>query len=149
MKVLFVCVGNVGRSQVAQSIFASLSDYPSDSAGTKVDDLIASGRAPGRRLKDVVVSGRSSRTPFPVQYMSGRGIDISENQRKQLTPELMAEADRVVVMAEKESWPAFLVGSDKVTEWDLADPGYMTQEAGNAIFDEIARRVEELVQDIS
>ena len=68
--------------------------------------------------------------------------------RKQLTPELMDEADRVVVMAERDNWPDFLAANDKVTIWDLPDPGVLTIEAGNEVFDEIGRRVEELVHQI-
>ncbi len=147
-KVLFVCYGNVGRSQVAQSLFASLSTNPSDSAGTKVDELISSGRAPGRVLKEVRRGGLPSNSPSSIPYMEARGIDISGNVRKQLTLELMNEADRVIVMAERDSWPDFLAASDKITIWDLPDPGVLTIEAGNEVFDEIGRRVEELVDQI-
>jgi protein-tyrosine-phosphatase len=147
-KVLFVCYGNVGRSQVAQSLFASLSSNASESAGTKVDELIASGRAPGRVLKEVRRGGLPSNPPSSISYVEARGIDISGNLRKQLTLELMDEADRVVVMAERDTWPEFLASSDKVTVWDLPDPGVLTIEAGNEVFDEIGRRVEELVRQI-
>ena len=148
VKVLFVCYGNVGRSQVAQSLFASLSANPSDSAGTNVDELISSGKATGRVLKEVRRDGLPSKSPSSIPYMEARGIDISNNLRKQLTPELIDEADRVVVMAERDSWPDFLAANDKVTIWDLPDPGILTIEAGNEVFDEIGRRVEELVRQI-
>ena len=106
MKVLFVCRYNVGRSQVARAFFDRLSRHESDSAGTRADEAIARLKLASRMLKH-------AGNQVSVAYMKAQGIDISENVRKQLTLELMDEADQVIVMAEKNTWPDYLSSSEK------------------------------------
>ena len=53
MKVLFVCIANVGRSQVAEAYFSKLTQHDSDSAGIAVNELIAKRNLSSRKLKDV------------------------------------------------------------------------------------------------
>ena len=48
----------------------------------------------------------------------GENLDLSSEQRTQLTPELVDAADKVVVMAERETWPDYLVEGGKVEFWD-------------------------------
>ena len=102
MKVLFVCYANVGRSQVAQAYFTTLSQHASDSAGIAVNELIVQRNLPSRKLKDVL-DQRS------VGYIGREfGVDVSERERQQLVPAMLDEADRVIVIAEKERWPGYL-----------------------------------------
>ena len=78
--------------------------------------------------------------------MKAEGVDISENLRTQLTAEMVERADKVVVMADVDSWPPYLRNNPKVVHWELTDPIGLDQDAARNIFDEIKRRVTELVR---
>jgi len=75
-------------------------------------------------------------------------MHISEHERTQLTPEMVAQADRVVVMAEKATWPAYLVESDRVIFWDITDSVDREDDEARKIFDDVRLRVEELMREI-
>ena len=142
MKILFVCQANTGRSQVAHGVFQSTSKHDSFTAGTEVDQVLAEFPAPSRMVKD------DPRHRNSIPYMKGHGIDISENLRDQLTQDMVAEADRVIVMADSATWPDYLRTADNVTAWDMTDPVGRDTEFAGKIFDEVKRRVEELVAEI-
>ena len=138
MKVLFVCNANVSRSQVAEALYVKLSGCPAESAGTRADEVLARTGVPSRMLKE---------TPSrAMAYMKAEGVDISENLRTQLTAEMVEGADRVVVMADVDSWPPYLRGNPRVVHWELIDPIGLDADAATNIFDEIKRRVTELVR---
>jgi protein-tyrosine-phosphatase len=141
MHVLFVCRANVGRSQVAEAYFTLVSSHDATSAGTLADAMLARSNPPSRQLKDA--QKRRS-----VGYMRQYGVDISEHERTQLTPEMVAQADRVVVMAEKATWPAYLVESDRVVFWDITDSVDREDDKARKIFDDVRLRVEKLVREI-
>ena len=90
MLVMFVCQANVGRSQVAEAYFERLSQHEVCSSGLRVDEEMARNKPPSAKMKD------NSRHSLP--YMLERGIDISEKERTQITPELIAAADRIVAI---------------------------------------------------
>jgi len=143
MHVLFVCHANVGRSQVAQVYFDQLSSHESSGAGMAVDEINARLNLPSNKLKDV---------PFqrPVEYIRREfGVDISERQRRQLTPQMMDEADLVIIINEKEMWPDYVKEGDKVVFWDIQDGAGQTDEATFDIFDQVRQRVEGLVKEIA
>lgn len=142
MKVLFVCFANAGRSQVAEALFKKLSRHEAESAGTRVDALLAERKPPSKLIKHAT-GGQAV-----ITYMKGEGIDISENIRRQLTPEMVHEADRVVVIAAKESWPEYLVKSQKVIFWDIANAVGMSAEPAREVYDQVKQRVNELVDEI-
>ena len=102
-KVLFVCVENAGRSQIAEGFFKKLapSEYEGISAGTKPVSEI---------------------NPLVVQAMKEVDIDISDNKSKLVTNEMIEESDSVVNMGcmDKESCPALFV--EDVADWDIEDP---------------------------
>lgn len=142
MKVLFVCHANIGRSQVAQVCFDQLSSHESSSAGMAVDELIASRNLPSRKLKDVP----NRRT---MDYIKSEfGVDLSERERQQLTPQLMDEADRVVIINDKAFWPDYVVEGGKVVYWDIQEPLGQPEDTVQHIFSEVRQRVEELVNEI-
>jgi protein-tyrosine-phosphatase len=142
MKILFVCYANVGRSQVAQACFAKLSQHASDSAGIAVNELIVQRNLPGRKLKDVL-DQRS------VGYIGQEfGVDVSERERQQLVPAMLDEADRVIVIAEKERWPDYLQEGGKVVFWDIPDAVGQPDEFAYDVFRQVQRRVERLVEEI-
>ena len=139
MKVLFVCNANMGRSQVAEALFNQLSGEPATSAGTRADAIVEMTKPSSRRLKD---AGSSA-----ITYMSEQGVDVSESLREQLTPELVQEADKVIVMADDDTWPDYLRNSDKVVVWEIQDTRGMGPDSARPLYDEIKRRVQELVRD--
>ena len=128
-KVLFVCVENAGRSQIAEGFFKKLapSDYDGISAGT------------------VPVSEIN---PLAIQAMKEVDIDISDNKSKLVTNEMIEESDSVVNMGcmDKESCPALFV--EEIDDWDIEDPKGKSIEDVRRIRDSIELKVKELVSNL-
>jgi protein-tyrosine-phosphatase len=139
MKVMFVCHANIGRSQAAEAFFARASKHDASSSGTHVDELMAKEKPASAKLKD------NSKLSMP--YMLKQGIDISEQERTQITPELVAGVDRVIVILTPEEVPDYVKESGKLTLWDISDPATHVARA-TELFDEIKILVDELVQEI-
>ena len=138
MKVMFVCQANVGRSQVAEAFFERSSRHEVCSSGLRVDEEMARNKPLSPMLKD------NSRYSLP--YLRERGIDISEKVRTQITPELIAAADRIIALLPAAEVPPLLSDSGKLTVWDLMDPADHP-DAATHIFDEIRDRVRALVEE--
>ena len=119
--VLFVCVGNAGRSQMAEAFF-------SQAAGGKAR-AISAGTKPA-----------SAVDPRTIEVMREVGIDISRNKPKALTMEMMDQADRVVTMGcgVEGICPASFVQTE---DWQLEDPKGKPIEEVRRIRDEIRARV--------
>ena len=142
MKVLFVCHANVGRSQVAQVYFDKLSKHESDSAGMGVDENVAKLALPSRKLRDIP-------TQRSVVYIQREfGVDASENESTQLTLEMIDEADRVIIINEKERWLDYVKEGGKVVHWDIPDSLGMEDDSAFDVYRQIRERVEELVREI-
>jgi arsenate reductase (thioredoxin) len=126
--ILFVCVENAGRSQMAQA-FAEKYGLEAESAGT----------VPSSRINPVVV-----------QAMQEKGIDISHNKPKMLTPEMIDHADLVITMgcSVEEVCPKPMLAQmqKKLTDWALPDPKGKPIEEVRKIRDEIENRVVELAK---
>lgn len=137
MKVLFICKSNFGRSQIAESIFNLISKkHSAISAGTE------KGRVTGHKLKD-----------FPEHSnlficMNEIGIDIRENIVKLLSPEMMKNADKIIVMAEKETWPNYLKESDKIIFWKIEDMAGQSLDKFREARNQIKSFVDKLVKEI-
>lgn len=133
--ILFVCKSNFGRSQMAEAIFNKISEnYKSTSAGTE------KGRVTGHKLKD-----------FPEHSnlficMDEIGINLRNNVAKLLTPKMIKDASKIIVMAEKETWPDYLKKSDKVIVWDIEDPCGKSLHKFIKIRNQIEKKVKELIQ---
>ncbi len=123
MKILFVCIENAGRSQMAEA-FAKKLGLTASSAGT-------------------IPAGRVNATI--VQVMKERGLDISHSVPKPLTVEMIGEADLVVTMgcSVEQVCPRPLVDRmrKKLMDWQLDDPKNKSIEQVRLIRDEIERRV--------
>ena len=128
MKVLFLCVHNAGRSQMAAAFAGKHGGAAivAESAGTM----------PSERVHPVVV-----------EAMLERGVDLSGAAPKLLTDEMVSEADRAITMgcAIEDVCPSGLVETE---DWGLEDPSGKPIEQVREIRDEIERRVRALLGDI-
>jgi arsenate reductase (thioredoxin) len=125
--VIFVCVHNAGRSQMAAGFMRQL-------AGDKVEVLSA-----GSEPKDSI-------NPVAVQAMAEVGIDIANQQPKILTPEAVMESDAVITMGCGDACP-FYPGK-RYEDWVLQDPAGQDLEFVRNVRDEIKARVEALLAEL-
>jgi arsenate reductase len=123
--VLFACVHNAGRSQIAAALFNQLADPARARA-------ISAGTNPGSRVHPEVVS-----------VMDEVGLDLSASPTTRLTPELAATVDMLVTMGCGDECP-FIPGVAR-DDWPLDDPKGKPVEAVRLIRDEIRFRVEALI----
>lgn len=121
--VIFACVHNAGRSQMAAAWYNRLS--PSGRA-------ISAGTAPGSRVH-----------PEVVEVMKEVGIDLSSATPQKLTAELAQGADLLVTMGCGDECP--YVPGLAIEDWPLEDPKGKPVERVREIRDDIRRRVEELL----
>jgi len=127
---------------VAEALFNRLSQHRAKSTGTEADELLAKRNPATSMVKDAT-GGQSV-----IAYMEEEGINVSENTRSQLTPKMVDEADKVVVITSKDSWPEYLMKSEKVTFWDIPNAVGMTPEAARVVYDQVKQRVKDLVDEI-
>lgn len=125
--VLFVCVHNAGRSQMAVGYLQHL-------AGDQVD-VRSAGSEPTDQLN-----------PVAVEAMAEHGIDITTNTPKLLTVDAVEQADVVVTMGCGDTCPVF--PGKRYEDWDLDDPAGLSIEAVRPIRDEIRTRVSALVDEL-
>lgn len=133
MKILFVCKGNVGRSQMAAALFTKYSGTRAFSAGTEVFD------EEGQKLSEVPLA-----EPV-IRFMAQEGVNVADNTRRQLTSEMVEEFDKIIVMAEPESIPSYLSGSQNVELWDIDNPKGKTDADYRRIVSQIKQRITALV----
>ena len=125
--VLFVCVHNAGRSQMAAGFTRRLSEG-------RVDVLSA-----GSEPKDQI-------NPVAIQVMAEEGIDIADEAPKILTTEAVKESDVVVTMGCGDTCPIF--PGKRYEDWDLTDPAGRPVDEVRPIRDEIKQRVQNLLAEI-
>ena len=125
--VLFVCVHNAGRSQMAAGFMRELS-------GGRVEVLSA-----GSEPKDQI-------NPVAVQVMAEEGIDIAGEQPKILTTDAVKESDFVIKMGCGDTCPIF--PGKRYEDWDLTDPAGRPVEEVRPIRDDIKQRVETLLAEL-
>ncbi|NLG20575.1 MAG: arsenate reductase ArsC [Actinomycetales bacterium] len=125
--VLFVCVHNAGRSQMAAGYLHQL--------GQGRIEVRSAGSAPGEAVN-----------PVAVEAMAEEGIDISANRPKILTTEAVQDSDVVITMGCGDACPIF--PGKRYEDWELDDPAGRQIEAVRPIRDEIRRRVQALVDDL-
>ena len=126
--VLFVCVHNAGRSQMAAGYLSAL-------AGGDIE-VLSAGSAP----KDQI-------NPVAIEAMAEEGIDIAGNIPKILTVEAVKESDVVITMGCGDACPIF--PGKRYEDWELDDPAGQAIEAVRPIRDEIRARVEALLAEIA
>jgi len=128
-KILFVCVENAGRSQMAEGFFRKYCtiQYEPQSAGTKPIGTV---------------------NPFAIEVMKEIGIDISSQKPKTISDSMIKEATKVVNMGcmDKESCPALFV--NVVIDWSIPDPKGKSLEQVREIRDLIEKRIQELCKTL-
>ena len=143
MKILFVCRGNVGRSQMAEGLFNLLTHGKHEvaSAGTKVKDKDGIDRN-GQLLKDC--NGAHN----VVSALGELNIDVSNKPRIQLKPEMLNGVDKIVVMAEQENIPDYLRNDKRAIFWDVKDPKGTDLETHKKTRDQIKVMLEEWIKTL-
>ena len=125
--VLFVCVHNAGRSQMAAGLLQELS-------GGRVDVLSA-----GSEPKDQI-------NPVAIEAMAELGIDIANSVPKILTVEAVKESDVVITMGCGDACPIF--PGKRYEDWQLEDPAGKGIDTVRAVRDNIKARIEVLLSEI-
>ena len=125
--VLFVCIHNAGRSQMAAGFMRELS-------GGRVEVLAA-----GSEPKDQI-------NPVAVQVMAEEGIDIAGEQPKILTTAAVKESDVVITMGCGDTCPIF--PGKRYEDWELTDPAGRPVDEVRPIRDDIKQRVENLLAEL-
>jgi len=125
--VLFVCVHNAGRSQMAAGFLTALSEG-------RVEVLSA-----GSEPKDQI-------NPVAIAAMAEEGIDIAGNVPKILTTEAVKHSDVVITMGCGDACPIF--PGKRYEDWQLDDPAGQSIESVRPIRDEIKARIEQLLAEI-
>ncbi|PPL19543.1 arsenate reductase ArsC [Microterricola pindariensis] len=125
--VLFVCVHNAGRSQMAAGLVRELS-------GGRVE-VLSAGSLPAEQIN-----------PVAVQAMAELGIDIAGEQPKLLTVDAVAESDVVITMGCGDVCPIF--PGKRYEDWQLDDPAGQGIESVRPIRDDIKARVEALLGEL-
>ena len=125
--VLFVCVHNAGRSQMAAGFLTAL-------AGDRVE-VRSAGSLPGDQVN-----------PAAVEAMAEVGIDIAGEQPKKLTDDAVVASDVVITMGCGDECPFF--PGKRYEDWVLDDPAGQGVEAVRPIRDEIRTRIEALIASL-
>ncbi|MBN9607082.1 MAG: arsenate reductase ArsC [Actinomycetales bacterium] len=125
--VLFVCVHNAGRSQMAAGWLREL-------AGDRVR-VLSAGSEPADRLN-----------PMAVQAMAEVGVDIAGHTPEILRTEAVRESDVVITMGCGDTCPVF--PGKRYEDWELTDPAGRPIEEVRPIRDDIRARVEALIAEI-
>ncbi|MET1060639.1 MAG: arsenate reductase ArsC [Nocardioides sp.] len=125
--VLFVCVHNAGRSQMAAGYLQHL-------AGDRIE-VLSAGSAPAEQVN-----------PAAVAAMAEDGVDITSGEPKLLTTQAVQESDVVITMGCGDACPIF--PGKRYEDWQLDDPAGQGVDGVRPIRDEIRARVEALVAEL-
>ncbi|WP_295819008.1 arsenate reductase ArsC [uncultured Microbacterium sp.] len=126
--VLFVCVHNAGRSQMAAGYLRAL-------AGDRID-VFSAGSEPGNAVN-----------PAAVAVMAEEGIDLSSATPQILTTDAVRQADVVITMGCGDACPIF--PGKRYEDWQLTDPACQPVEVVRGVRDDIKGRVQELIASLS
>ena len=126
--VLFVCIHNAGRSQMAAGYLSALT-------GGAVT-VRSGGSEPGDQIN-----------PIAVQVMAEEGIDISQGVPQLMTTEQVRDSDVVITMGCGDVCPIF--PGKRYEDWELDDPAGKSLDEVRVIRDDIRRRVETLVAELA
>jgi len=126
-EVLFVCVHNAGRSQMAAALL----------------DHYAEGRV---RVRSAGSAPADEVNPAVIRVMAELGLDVTDETPKRLTDEFAREADVIVTMGCGDACPVF--PGKRYLDWELDDPAGQDDDAVRVIRDEIGVRVRNLLAEL-
>lgn len=126
-KVLFICVQNSFRSQVAEAFF---NQNPPEGWAA-----ISAGPKPAEKVN-----------PKAIQLMAEKGMDLSNKKPKMLSKEMEAEAEIAVIVCSGSECP--VVNVKHVENWEIEDPAEMKVEDARKVVEEIEAKVRDLVERI-
>ncbi len=125
--VLFVCLHNAGRSQISQALFERAADGR--------HSALSAGTTPGERVH-----------PEVVEVMNELGIDLADRNPQLLTRDLAQQADIVITMGCGDQCP--YIPGKRYVDWDLPDPKGRPLSEVREIRDDIAARVQTLLDEL-
>lgn len=125
--VLFVCIHNAGRSQMAAGYMTALSG--------DIVEVRSGGSEPGDQIN-----------PIAIQAMAEEGIDISQGIPRLMTTEQVRDSDVVITMGCGDVCPIF--PGKRYEDWELVDPKGKSIDEVRPIRDNIKRRIEQLLAEI-
>jgi protein-tyrosine-phosphatase len=128
-KILFVCVENAGRSQMAEAFFRKYMP--------KGFDAISAGTKPSTQVNPIVL-----------QAMTEIGIDIENQTPKHISQQIISESDKAINMGcmDKESCPALFMKN--ILDWEIPDPKGKSIEEVRKIRDQIKTKVMILIKSL-
>ncbi|MEK6952122.1 MAG: low molecular weight phosphatase family protein [Nanoarchaeota archaeon] len=108
MRLLFVCRENIARSQIAEALFPD-----------PVHEVMSAGINPrvnnGKTLSEIGAFN-------VIECMSQLGYHLNKKRVKELTPDMVRRADKIIVMVDPMSWPEYLRVREKTEHWPIPDP---------------------------
>lgn len=128
MKILFVCTGGAGRSQIAEGLYNHL---------TRSHDALGAGTE--------AIVGKPM-PPDVIEVMKEVGIDVSRSYRRQITEAMCQQADTIILMTDK-SLPTYLKNNPKVITWNIPDPRHLGLEVHRQTRDDIRARIDALLDN--
>ena len=120
---------------MAKALFDKMTGERSESAGVKVTEE-------RQKMKLGEVSGAEN----VIRCMKEEGINLSQNEIKQVTLEMVDWADKIIIMTSKENLPGFILQSRKVKYWEIKDPKGTDLETHQKTRDRIKELINDLVQ---
>ena len=126
MKILFICQGNVGRSQMAEAFYNHLTKSKNAiSAGISKTTPKVYGNLP-KEIRDLMME---------------EGIDVSKNKVETVTKDILKNAEKIFILRTNEQFPKHILNSKKAVTWRIEDPYEMSLDGIRRIRDQIKERV--------
>ena len=137
MRILFVCRGNVARSQMAEAIYNKLTNTSdANSAGTRVEK-------PGETLSER--KKRIGKSPV-FDVMTDNGLSPADKQQTRLTQDMLSQYDVIVSMASKKYTPEWLSSEPNYVYWKINDPKARGYAYTNGARLRIEARIREMLE---